>query len=105
MPGAEVEFVALTASTIYMLSCVVPCKFYGWQQNDLRRGKSEIQFSKTLVMCHWFKLLESVIGWFILAILMHSIILEKSFLVTINSVLTKQQSLRYVYIEILTKYI
>lgn len=56
-------------------------------------------------MCHWFKLLESVIGWFILAILKHSIILEKTFLVTINSVLTKQQSLRYVYIEILTKYI
>lgn len=29
VPEAEMEFVALTASTIYMLSCVGPCKFYG----------------------------------------------------------------------------
>lgn len=76
---SEIEFVVIMASTIDMLSRGGPCKLYGWQQNDLRKRMRENQISKPLIRCNWFKLLESVIKWFILAILKHSIILVKKF--------------------------
>lgn len=53
-----------------------------------------------LVSCHWFKLFESDPKTFILVIFKYNIILEYSFLMTINTVPFVEPSLRHVSIEI-----
>lgn len=78
-----------------------PGKLYNQQGNDI--GKIRMKLSSARLRWCWARLLESGTRWFILAIFKQSTVLGKSFMITINSVLYAQQSLRHVFIETLYK--